>query len=40
MHPKAGFKMSARDLAKFGQLYLNKGQWNGKKIIPEAWVRR
>lgn len=40
MHPKAGFKMSARDLAKFGQLYLNKGQWNGKKIIPEAWVDR
>jgi CubicO group peptidase (beta-lactamase class C family) len=27
MHPKAGFKMSARDLAKFGQLYLNKGKW-------------
>ena len=39
-HPKAGFKMSARDLAKFGQLYLNKGKWNGKQIIPEEWVGR
>ena len=40
MHPKAGFKMSARDLAKFGQLYLNKGRWNGKQIIPEEWINR
>jgi hypothetical protein len=40
MHPKAGFKMSARDLAKFGQLYLNKGKWNGKQIIPEEWIDR
>jgi hypothetical protein len=40
MHPKAGFKMSARDLVKFGQLYLNKGKWNGKQIIPEEWIDR
>jgi hypothetical protein len=40
MHPKAGFKMSARDLAKFGQLYLNKGKWNGKQIIPKEWIDR
>jgi hypothetical protein len=40
MHPKAGFKMSARDLAKFGQLYLNKGKWKGKQIIPEEWIDR
>ena len=39
-HPKAGFKMSARDLAKFGQLYLNKGKWDGKQIIPEEWIDR
>lgn len=30
----------ARDFAKFGRLYLNKGNWNGKQIIPEAWVRQ
>ena len=28
----------AIDFAKFGQLYLNKGNWNGKQIIPERWV--
>jgi len=39
-HSKAGFRMSARDLAKFGQLYLNKGKWNGRQIIPAAWVER
>lgn len=28
----------ARDFAKFGRLYLNKGKWNGKQIISEKWV--
>ncbi|MBK9359535.1 MAG: serine hydrolase [Bacteroidales bacterium] len=28
----------ARDFAKFGRLYLNKGNWNGKQIVPEDWV--
>ncbi len=28
----------ARDFAKFGQLYLNKGKWNGKQLVPEDWV--
>lgn len=40
VHRKAGFKMSARDLAKFGLLYLNKGIWNGQQIIPKSWVER
>ncbi len=26
------------DLAKFGRLYLNDGQHNGKQIIPKEWV--
>ena len=26
------------DFAKFGRLYLNHGNWNGKQIIPESWV--
>ena len=29
---------TARDLAKFGRLYLNKGYWKGNPIIPEEWV--
>jgi CubicO group peptidase (beta-lactamase class C family) len=30
----------ARDYAKFGRLYLNGGNWNGKQIVPEAWVKK
>jgi len=26
------------DFAKFGRLYLNHGNWNGKQIIPESWI--
>ena len=28
----------AIDLAKFGRLYLNDGNWDGKQIVPENWV--
>lgn len=34
-----GFQMNIYDMAKFGQLYLQNGQWQGKQIIPESWVR-
>ena len=37
-HPAYLFNMSARDMARFGQLYLNRGTWNGVQIIPETWV--
>jgi len=37
-HPAYLFRMTARDMARFGLLYLNKGRWNGKQIIPEKWV--
>jgi CubicO group peptidase (beta-lactamase class C family) len=30
---------NARDLARFGLLYLNKGMWNGQRIISEDWIR-
>jgi CubicO group peptidase (beta-lactamase class C family) len=30
--------MRARDLAKFGSLYLHGGKWNGKQVIPSDWV--
>lgn len=30
---------NARDLARFGLLYLNKGMWNGQRIISEDWIK-
>ena len=29
---------TTRDWAKFGLLYLNKGDWNGERIFSESWV--
>jgi CubicO group peptidase (beta-lactamase class C family) len=31
---------TARDFAKFGQLYLNRGMWQGKRILSEEWIKR
>ena len=33
-----GLNATLRDYAKFGQLYLNDGQWNNVQIVPEDWV--
>ncbi|WP_460473633.1 serine hydrolase domain-containing protein [Emticicia fontis] len=35
-----GLKMSALDYARYGQLYQNKGKWNGKQILPQNWVNK
>ncbi len=35
---EVGINGRAIDFAKFGQLYLNHGAWNGRQIIPAAWV--
>jgi len=40
IHPAYPFRITARDLARFGLLMLNEGQWNGREIIPRDWVRQ
>ena len=37
-HAAFGFRISARDLARFGLLYLHRGRWDGQQVVPEAWV--
>ncbi|WP_245805823.1 serine hydrolase domain-containing protein [Bacillus alkalicellulosilyticus] len=39
IHPAYLFRMSARDMARFGQLFLQNGSWNGKQIIPQQWIK-
>lgn len=38
--PALTFRMSARDLARFGQLWLDEGKWKGKQIVPSQWIKR
>lgn len=33
-----GLSIRTEDIAKFGQLYLQRGMWNGKQLVPAAWV--
>jgi len=33
-----GLRLKTEDLAKMGQLYLQKGAWNGKQLLPKAWI--
>jgi CubicO group peptidase (beta-lactamase class C family) len=33
-----GLNIRTKDIASFGQLYLQKGLWNGERLISEAWV--
>jgi len=34
-----GLYMRARDMAKFGFLYLNRGRWEDQHLISESWVK-
>jgi CubicO group peptidase (beta-lactamase class C family) len=38
-HPAYVFRMTARDLARFGLLYLRDGRWADRQIVPEAWIK-
>src|SRR5512133_914260 len=34
-----GLRLKTEDMAKFGQLLLQSGVWNGKQLIPKEWVK-
>jgi CubicO group peptidase (beta-lactamase class C family) len=38
MHPAYHFRITARDMARFGVLYLRRGRWSGEQIVPEEWI--
>jgi len=33
-----GLRVKTEDIARFGMLYLQKGKWNGKQLLSQAWV--
>ncbi|MEX2108972.1 MAG: serine hydrolase [Gemmatimonadaceae bacterium] len=37
-HPAHTFNVSARDLARFGQLYLQNGRWGDRQMLPASWI--
>jgi CubicO group peptidase (beta-lactamase class C family) len=39
-HWGGGMFINAYDMARFGLLTLNKGQWNGHQILSEEWIRQ
>jgi CubicO group peptidase (beta-lactamase class C family) len=38
-YPAHTMRISARDLARFGQLYLQDGHWGDRQVVPVEWVR-
>ena len=38
VYPAYSFKMSARDLARFALLYLRRGKWQDRQVVPASWV--
>lgn len=38
IHPAYPFRMTARDLARFGLLYLRGGRWGDREIVPKSWI--
>ena len=38
VYPAYPFRMTARDMARFGLLFLRNGKWKDRQVIPAAWV--
>ena len=40
IYPAYPFRLSARDMARFGLLFLQEGVWNDKQIISKEWIKK
>ena len=40
MHPAYPFRLSARDAARFGLVYIRNGEWGDSRILSRDWVQR
>ena len=38
-HTFGGIATNVMDLAKIGRLYLNRGMWNGRRVVSEEWIK-
>ncbi len=39
VYPAYPFRMTARDMARFGLLFLRNGAWGGRQVVPADWVK-
>jgi len=39
IHRAYPFRMTARDMARFGLLFLREGRWRDQQVVPQGWVR-
>lgn len=39
-YPAYMFRMTARDMARFGLMYLNQGRWKTQQIVPRDWIEK
>ena len=39
-HGGFGLNVRTEDIARFGQLYLQNGEWNGRQLVPSDWVEQ